>query len=44
MEAIAKKGALRGCLKTAWRILRCNPLFEGGYDPVDPDRTRPEGE
>lgn len=33
-EAIAKYGIIRGGLKTAWRILRCNPFNRGGYDPV----------
>ena len=36
IEAIQKKGFLRGSLKAAWRILRCNPFCKGGYDPVDP--------
>ena len=36
VEAIQKKGFLRGSLKAAWRILRCNPFTQGGYDPVDP--------
>ncbi|MEL6895535.1 MAG: membrane protein insertion efficiency factor YidD [Planctomycetota bacterium] len=31
--AIQKYGPLRGGLKGAWRILRCNPLCDGGYDP-----------
>ena len=34
MEAIAKFGAIRGSLLGAWRLLRCNPFFKGGYDPV----------
>jgi len=37
MEAIARFGACRGVLLAAWRLLRCNPLFPAGYDPV-PDR------
>ena len=31
--AIKKYGLIVGCLKTAWRILRCNPFNPGGYDP-----------
>ena len=34
IQAITKYGAIKGGLKTAWRILRCNPLNKGGYDPV----------
>ena len=35
LEAIEHKGLCCGLLKGAARILRCNPLFSGGYDPVD---------
>jgi hypothetical protein len=34
IEAISKYGVIIGGLKTAWRILRCNPFNKGGYDPV----------
>ena len=37
VEAIKKHGALIGSVLTAWRILRCNPFSNGGYDPV-PDK------
>ena len=33
-QAIYKYGALKGVPMTVWRILRCNPLNPGGYDPV----------
>jgi len=32
--AIRRYGFLKGGLRAAARILRCNPLFRGGYDPV----------
>lgn len=35
IEAIEKRGPVVGTLKAIGRILRCNPLFRGGYDPVD---------
>lgn len=34
IEAIKKYGIIKGGLKTAWRLLRCNPLNKGGYDPA----------
>lgn len=33
-QAVNKFGALRGLLLGAKRILRCNPLNDGGYDPL----------
>jgi len=36
VEAIEKRGVLVGTAKALWRLLRCNPFFRGGYDPVDP--------
>lgn len=35
--AIRRFGVVRGGLLAAWRLLRCNPLSHGGFDPV-PDR------
>ena len=34
IEAIERYGVVRGGLKAAWRILRCHPFVNGGYDPV----------
>jgi uncharacterized protein len=33
-EAIERYGAVRGCFKALWRILRCHPFSAGGFDPV----------
>ena len=33
-EAIEKKGVLRGIFLGLMRVLRCNPFFPGGHDPV----------
>lgn len=35
IEAVEKRGIVVGFGKALWRILRCNPFFAGGYDPVD---------
>lgn len=32
-EAIVKHGAWRGGAKTMWRLVRCQPLCRGGFDP-----------
>jgi len=33
-DAIKCHGPLRGFFMALWRILRCNPFSNGGYDPV----------
>jgi uncharacterized protein len=34
--ALREHGAVRGTWLAAWRLLRCNPFSNGGYDPVPP--------
>jgi uncharacterized protein len=33
-QSIRRFGLLRGLLLACWRLLRCNPLSHGGFDPV----------
>jgi putative membrane protein insertion efficiency factor len=33
-EAVARHGIFRGTMLACWRLLRCNPLARGGFDPV----------
>ncbi|MBE0408345.1 MAG: membrane protein insertion efficiency factor YidD [Anaerolineales bacterium] len=33
-QAIYKHGVIKGTAMGTWRLLRCNPFNEGGYDPV----------
>jgi len=37
MEAVERYGAFGGGLMAAWRLLRCHPFVNGGYDPVVKD-------
>jgi uncharacterized protein len=34
MEAVERRGVMRGIAMAAWRVLRCHPFAKGGYDPV----------
>jgi putative membrane protein insertion efficiency factor len=34
-QAIYKYGVLKGVMLATWRVLRCNPFNNGGYDPVN---------
>jgi uncharacterized protein len=38
-DAIRSHGILRGVVLAAWRVLRCNPWSDGGYDPVQAQRV-----
>jgi putative membrane protein insertion efficiency factor len=38
VDAVRDYGVLRGFVLAGWRLLRCNPLSHGGYDPVS-DQT-----
>jgi len=33
-QAVQEYGILRGLILAGWRLLRCNPWSDGGYDPV----------
>jgi uncharacterized protein len=35
IDAIRTYGVLRGLVLAGWRVLRCNPLSRGGFDPVE---------
>jgi uncharacterized protein len=39
-EAVARHGFFRGTVLAGWRLLRCNPLVRGGYDPVPKSSLR----
>lgn len=38
VDAVRTYGVLRGSVLAAWRLLRCNPLSNGGIDPVERQR------
>lgn len=35
LDAVRKKGAVKGSWLALKRILKCHPFHHGGYDPVD---------
>jgi putative membrane protein insertion efficiency factor len=35
IAAVEKFGIIYGGFKALWRIMRCNPLSKGGYDPPE---------
>jgi putative membrane protein insertion efficiency factor len=39
VDAIGSYGILRGVVLATWRVLRCNPWSDGGYDPVQAQRV-----
>lgn len=39
-EAIIEHGIIKGTFLGIKRILRCNPFFKGGYDPVPCKKDR----
>lgn len=43
IEAFQKRGFFVGMILSVWRILRCNPLCAGGYDPVPEKGLRYKG-
>ena len=38
IEAVRERGVVIGGALATWRVLRCNPLCRGGYDPVSGHR------
>ena len=40
IEAIENYGVFKGMILSLKRILRCNPLSKGGYDPVPIRRNK----
>jgi putative membrane protein insertion efficiency factor len=38
LDAVKTRGIVVGVGLAIWRVLRCNPLFRGGFDPVPAPR------
>ncbi|MDQ5983095.1 MAG: putative membrane protein insertion efficiency factor [Eubacteriales bacterium SKADARSKE-1] len=39
-EAVSRFGFFKGGFLTLFRLLRCNPLFRGGFDPVPQKKVK----
>lgn len=39
IDAVGSYGILKGFVLAVWRVLRCNPWSDGGYDPVQSQRV-----
>ena len=39
VQAIRMHGVMRGLVLAGWRLLRCNPLSNGGIDRVEEQRV-----
>ena len=39
LDAVSRFGILKGLVLAGWRLLRCNPFSDGGYDPVEAQRV-----
>ena len=37
LEALKKRNLFDALILIVWRILRCNPIAKGGFDPVPDD-------
>ncbi|MCB1309431.1 MAG: membrane protein insertion efficiency factor YidD [Leptospiraceae bacterium] len=42
-ECFERFSFFRACLKSVWRILRCQPFSKGYFDPVVPEEGPPTG-
>ncbi len=40
LDAVHERGIVVGVGLAMWRVLRCNPLCRGGFDPVPARRHR----
>ena len=40
LRALNNHGVIVGLIMGTWRILRCNPLSKGGYNPVPENRFK----